>query len=191
MRILKIILPVMLVSGCAGPKPPPTMQPLATPRDFPGVANFAEISPLLYRGAQPTAGGFELLKRMGIKTIVDLRGKSHRDLIDGMGFKYFQIPSSVSRPDEKQIVQLLRIVRDPQNQPVFAHDDSGRDRVGLYVAAYRMVEQGWTARDVEVELPRFHFDPYWTQIPAFLEHLDVDSIRRQLEQPAATQALHS
>lgn len=190
MRMRDFIVLAALLVGCSGPKPPPTTQPLATPRELAGVANFAQISPVLYRGAQPTASGFEMLKQVGIKTIVDLRGKSHRDQIDGMGFKYFQIPSSVSRPDEKQIVQFLRTVRDAQNQPVFVHDDSGGDRVGLYVAAYRMVEQGWTARDVEVELPNFHFDKFWTQIPAFLDRLDVESIRQQLDQPPATQAVH-
>jgi tyrosine-protein phosphatase SIW14 len=123
---------------------------------------------------------------MGIRTIVDVRGKSHIDHIEALGLKYIQIPSSVSRPDEQQIIQFLRVVRDPQNQPVFVHDDLGGDRASLYVAAYRMAEQGWTARDAKAELPRFHFDKYWTQIPEFLEHLDVEAVRRESRRPPTT-----
>ena len=177
---------VALVSCARPPERPATTQPLATPRDLPGIADFAQVSPVLYRGGQPTPSGFEQLKQMGIRTIVDVRGKSHIDHIETFGFKYVQIPSSVSRPDEQQIIQFLRIVRDPQNRPVFVHDDLGGDRVGLYVAVYRMTEEGWTARDAEAELPRFHFDKYWTQIPAFLNQLDVDAIRTESRRPATT-----
>jgi tyrosine-protein phosphatase SIW14 len=179
---------LLLAASCARPIAP-TTRPLATPRDLPGVSNFAQLSPVLYRGAQPTPAGFEMLRQMGIKTIVDVRGKSHRDSIEGTGLRYVQIPSSVSRPDTAQVLEFLRIVRDPLYQPIFVHDDLGADRTALYVAAYRMVEQDWTARDAEAELPRFHFDKYWSQIPAFLEHLDVESIRGQLDQPPSTQKI--
>src|SRR5579863_4534129 len=126
-----VIVLAVAMAGCAPPKAPPTTQPLASPRDLPGVSNFAQVSPVLYRGAQPTAAGFETLGQMGIKTIVDLRGKSHRDSIEGTGFKYVQIPSSVSRPDTEQVREFLRIVRDPQYQPIFVHDDRGADRTAL------------------------------------------------------------
>jgi protein tyrosine phosphatase (PTP) superfamily phosphohydrolase (DUF442 family) len=179
---------IALASCSRPPERPATTQPLGTPSELPGLPDFAQVSAVLYRGGQPTPAGFERLKQMGIRSVVDVRGKSHTDHLEGLGLKYLQIPSSVSRPDRQQIIQFLRIVRDPQNQPVFVHDDLGSDRVGLYVAAYRMVEQGWTARDVEAELPRFHFDKYWTQIPEFLNHLDVDPIREELNHPPSTQS---
>jgi protein tyrosine/serine phosphatase len=156
---------------------------------LPGLPNFAQVSDALYRGGQPTPAGFERLKETGIRTVVDVRGKSHVDHIEGLGMKYIQIPTSVSRPDRQQVIQFLRIVRDPQNQPVFVHDDLGGDRAGLYVAVYRMAEQGWTARDAELELPRFGFDKYWTQIPAFLDRLDVGAIRADSRRPPTTQTL--
>ena len=184
---LSVVTLLILTSSCiAPPKPPATTQPLATPRDLPGRPDFAQVSPVLYRGGQPTPWGFEQLKQIGIRTVVDVRGKSHTDHIESLGLKYIQIPSSVSRPDEQQVILFLRVVRDPQNQPVFVHDDLGGDRVGLYVAAYRMAEEGWTAQDAEAELPRFHFDRYWTQIPAFLNQLDVEAIRIESRRPATT-----
>jgi protein tyrosine phosphatase (PTP) superfamily phosphohydrolase (DUF442 family) len=185
-----VVLTFLILTSCSTrPKELPTTQPLASPQELPGLPDFAQVSPELYRGAQPTPVGFEHLKEMGIRTVVDVRGKSHTDHIESLGLKYIQIPSSVSRPDQQQIIQFLRIVRDPQNQPVFVHDDVGGDRAGLYVAAYRMAEQGWSARDAEAELPRFHFDPYWTQIPTFLDHLDIEAIRTESRRPPTTQTM--
>ena len=170
-----------------------TTQPVATPREIAGVRNFAWVTKTVSRGAQPTRAGFETLKSMGVKTVIDLRGKSHRDEIDGLDLKYVQVPSSISKPDEQQFVDFLRLVRDPHNLPVFVHDDAGADRVGLYVAVYRMVEQGWTSRDARAELDRFHFNPFWTQVPTFLDRLDVESLRHQASlapstRPATTRA---
>ncbi len=167
--------------SCATHKPAPaTTQPIATPVDIPGVRNFAWVSPSLCRGGQPTRAGFEQLQKAGVKTIVNLRGKSTRDDVERMGLKYVQIPSSASKPDEKLVVDFLRTVRDPVNQPVFVHDEAGADRVGVYVGAYRLVEEGWAASDVDVELGQFHFNRYWTQIPRFLHQLNVEGVRKEI-----------
>jgi hypothetical protein len=40
-----------------------------------GVGDFAEVTPTLYRGAQPTPAGFEALAKMGI----DIGGRCARD----------------------------------------------------------------------------------------------------------------
>lgn len=192
-RIVVAILSLGLsmdVCGCSPSASPmsigTTTQPVAVPEQVPGVANFAKVSNVLYRGAQPSAIGFQTLRHMGIKTVVDLRGKIHHDELAGTGLRGIQIPSSAAHPDERQIIEFLRFLRDPANQPVFAHDESGGSRTGCYVAAFRMVEQGWTARDAEVELRYFKFDPFWKGIPAFLNQLDVVQMRRELSAPPTT-----
>ena len=184
-----VIVPLVLAAGSCGhapPAKPATTQPLASPRDLPGLPNFAQVSPVLYRGAQPTPEGFDRLKKIGVKTVVDLRGKSHRDELEGAGLKYVHIPSSAAHLEEQKVVQFLRVVQDPANQPVFVHCERGADRTGGYVAAYRMAEQGWTAQDAEAELPRFHFNPFWQDILSFLNRLDPDKVRQELTQPPAT-----
>ena len=180
---------VTVISCAQRPSPPATFattQPLGAPTNLPGVSNFAQVSPQLYRGGQPTAEGFERLKQIGVRTVIDLRGKSHRDDIEPLGLRYLHIPSSASQPDQQELIQFLRIAVDPASQPVFIHDERGADRVGLYVAAYRMIEQGWTARDAQAELPRFHFNPFWKQIPQFLNKLDPAQMRRLVEESTAT-----
>src|SRR5690349_4861987 len=38
-----------------------------------GILNFAKVSDVLYRGAQPDEAGIESLSRLGVKTIINLR----------------------------------------------------------------------------------------------------------------------
>lgn len=163
-----------------------TTKPVTTPGEVPGIVNFAKVSDVLYRGAQPSTAGFGTLKQMGIRTVVDLRGKIHHDGLEGTGLRGVQIPSSAARPNERQIVEFLRLLREPANQPVFVHDEHGDARTGCYVAAYRMIEQNWTSREAEVEMRYFRLDPFWKGIPAFLDQLDVARVRRELDEPPAT-----
>ena len=180
-------------SSCAARRPlaPPTTQPLASPRDLSGVPNFARVSDVLYRGAQPNREGFTLLRAIGVKTVVDLRGEVHQDDLEGLGLKYVHIPSDVFHPRQSQMIEFLRVVNDPANQPVFVHCQRGADRTGCYVGVYRIVEQGWTARDAEAELPRFHFNPFFGDVPAFLRGLDAEKMRQELIEPPTRPATHS
>src|SRR5215471_18030959 len=47
---------------------------LAVKMQIPGIADAGKVNEFLYRGAQPNEEGLEQLKRLGIDTIVDLRG---------------------------------------------------------------------------------------------------------------------
>lgn len=118
-----------------------------------GLPNFYKVSDTLYRGAQPTQEGFMELKKMGIKTIINLR-KFHTDekLINGMGFNYVQIPSATNIPDKEKYLKFLKIVRNPEMQPVFVHCNHGADRTGTAAALYRINIQGWDTEEAIREL---------------------------------------
>jgi|SRR5665213_64689 len=187
-RILSIVVPILACAvgfSCGNDvhsaPPPPTTRPRATSSEWTGVHNAARVSANLYRGGQPTQAGFATLKSMGIKTIVDLRGKSHLDKADGLGLSLVHIPANIERPNVEQIIAFLHLMRSPASTPVFIHDDLGADRVGLFVAAYRMVEEDWSADDALAELPQFRFDVYWISVPKFIRHLDVKAIREKLD----------
>src|SRR5204862_3128136 len=58
---------------------------------IPGVKNFGEVTPLLYRGAQPSPEGFKTLAGMGINIVVDARlsGKdAENKTVTGLGMQY-------------------------------------------------------------------------------------------------------
>jgi tyrosine-protein phosphatase SIW14 len=161
-------------------------RPLATPSELPGVGgtpgvpNFAQVAPGLYRGAQPTAEGFAALKKMGVKTVIDLRSMhSDRDKLKGLGLRYAEIPCFAWHPEDEDVARFLKLVADPANQPIFVHCAQGADRTGYMVAAYRMVEQGWSADDARQEMTGFHFHPLWTEITEYLGKFDAAKMRQR------------
>jgi tyrosine-protein phosphatase SIW14 len=125
----------------------------ATPIAKEGLPNFFKVSDILYRGAQPTKNGFLELKKMGIKTIINLR-EYHTDenFINGMGFTYFQIPTSTSNPLRGHYQKFLDIVKNPDLQPVFVHCQRGADRSGTAIALYRITIQKWDTDEAIREL---------------------------------------
>ena len=178
-----LILLGLLCGSCAheAPRKSPTTQPLASPRDLPGLPNFGRVSDVLYRGAQPSPEGFRQLKQMGVKTVVDLRGESHRDELEDVGLKYIHIPTNVFQIEEPKVIEFLRTVQDPANQPVFVHCQHGADRTGCYVAAYRIVEQGWSEPDARLDLYNFRYNPFFGSVTTYLRQLDPEHVRRQLD----------
>ena len=154
--------------------------PLATPTSpAKGLANFARLSPDLYRGEQPTKEGFAALAKMGIKTVVNLRAlHSDEEKLKGTGLRYINIPIYTWNLKKEQVAQFLKIVTDPAQTPVFVHCQHGSDRTGTMCAIYRMAVQDWPrARAIE-ELPRFGFHEIWRNLRNFLQGLDIGEMRR-------------
>jgi tyrosine-protein phosphatase SIW14 len=162
-------------------------QELARPRnDIPGLKNFAKVSEQLYRGAQPTQEGFAELKKMGIKTIVNLRAfHSDEKEIKGLGLRYVKISFKPWRPEEEDVLKFLKVVADPKNQPVFVHCQHGADRTGTMVVIYRAAVQGWDIKDAMEELPGFGFHEVWSDLKDYLLGLDVKAIPEKVKSEPA------
>jgi tyrosine-protein phosphatase SIW14 len=125
---------------------------------LPGVPNFGQVTPSLFRGAQPSEDGFGALAKMGVGIVVDLRGDSddERERVTKLGMEYIAIPSHCSRMTEDGVAKFLTIVRDHPNKKVFVHCKYGVDRTGMMVAAYR-ISRGWTAEESRREMESFGF----------------------------------
>ena len=130
----------------------------------PEIDNFGQINPNYYRGAQPDRAGFAVLKRLGVKTIINLRDDAMREesawVLDS-GMRYFNIPLTTSRPaTAEQTAQFLKLVNDPANQPVYVHCQGGKHRAGEMTAIYRITNDGWTAAQAYREMQRYKFDSF-------------------------------
>lgn len=127
-----------------------------------GVPNFGKLNDNYYRGAQPKGEAFAELKRLGIKTVVDLRKDNMREaqaLAERHGLRYVNIPLTTSQPPtEEQTAYFLRLVNDPANGPVYVHCKGGRHRTGVMTAIYRMTREGWTADQAYDEMKAFDFE---------------------------------
>jgi tyrosine-protein phosphatase SIW14 len=158
-----------------------------SPIDIPGVNNFAQVSPILYRGEQPTREGFLELKRRGIKTVINLRNHhSDEKFLVGTGLRYVRIKSTAVRIEDEDTLAFLAALHDPANQPVFVHCLHGSDRTGAAVAAYRIVEQGWTAEEAIRELRNFGHHEYFFGVRRYIRRLadrKADFARDRLPPP--------
>jgi protein tyrosine/serine phosphatase len=125
-----------------------------------GIHNFGHISDGLYRGAQPDEPGILSLKRLGIKTIVDLRmtkdtWKQEAGLALAHGIVYTNIPfKGTGRPKQDQIATALAIIQNSPG-PVFVHCQYGCDRTGTIIACYRIRHDGWSNAAALAEARRY------------------------------------
>ena len=126
------------------------------------IDNFGRVNDNYYRGAQPDGRDYADLAAIGVKTLVNLTSDDadpgERAMTERAGMHYFQIPMTTHQPPTAaQLAEFMRIVNDPDNQPVYVHCVGGRHRTGVMTAAYRMSEDGWTAERAFKEMKDFKF----------------------------------
>lgn len=132
------------------------------------LPNFHQVNDNLYRGAQPTKAGILELKKIGIKTIIDLRGADEKAEVEenwaqSAGIKFINIPlNNWFGPKDAKIEKILAAINNAENQPVFVHCKRGADRTGTVIGVYRIAHDGWTAKQVNDEAKDFGFG--WWQI---------------------------
>ena len=125
------------------------------------VPNFHRVNERLYRGGQPRPGQLRRLAALGIKTVVNLRAADEHSRAEeaeaqAAGLRYFNVPMpGYARPADRRVEQVLDVINDPQNQPVFVHCKRGADRTGTIIAAYRISHDGWTSTQAKQEATRY------------------------------------
>jgi tyrosine-protein phosphatase SIW14 len=114
--------------------------------DVPGVTNFHQVDEHIYRGAQPHGQAFAGLAKIGIKTVIDLRGEtSEQTAVESAGMHYVRLPwSGFKAPGDSQIATVLSLLNDSSAWPVFVHCKRGADRTGTAIACYRIAHDHWT-----------------------------------------------
>lgn len=152
----------------------------AQPIELPGLPNLHKVSDDLYRGAEPTPEGVQQLKKLGVKTVIDLRSSGSPDDLSGTGMTYVRIRSTAWQPDEKTVVQFLQIVTDAGRTPVFVHCRRGADRTGLMCAVYRIAVQGWTKEQAIDEMTHGGFGFYsgWQNLVRYVHDLDIERLKQ-------------
>jgi len=150
----------------------------------PGIPNTGRINDHLYRGAQPRSQGLAELKKLGITTVVDLRGEDpdtiawERRQADSLGLRFVHIPvSGWSPPTDEQVVQFLSLFHNNPKEKIFVHCRFGNDRTGVFVATYRIALDKWPAEQAMKEMYLFGFNGFWhpsmkTFIREFPAHLN-------------------
>ncbi len=169
LRLLLLTL-VPLTGGCGA----------TVGRNVGGVPNLATVDPApeaIYRGGQPSKAGFATLKKMGVKTVIDLRDDAvpwEESVVTRQGMTYVNIPSNAARTGPTTISAFLTAVSAAE-RPIYIHCKRGRDRTGLEVACYRLVHQqdAWTRQKAIDDLRRHgHQRVFFPGIERYLRTFD-------------------
>lgn len=107
----------------------------------------------VYRSGELTvAATAKVVERYGIRTIVDLGAhepgtpeeRIAQKTAEALGVKRYRLDlEGDATGDPNEYVRALRILTDPEAQPVLVHCAAGAERTGCIAALYRQVEQGW------------------------------------------------
>lgn len=139
-RVLPILIMSMLIEGCVS-------------RGH-GLHNFGAISakPIVYfRGARPSNEGLNLLRDIGVKSILDLTQGGETDPDEELtclefGIIYHHHPLSGWTPASMEDLEFIWNLLQIMPKPVYVHCVWGSDRTGE-VMAYLRVKQGWTSEE--------------------------------------------
>jgi hypothetical protein len=196
MRLLLIASALAFIGGCATPAPAASD---ARPASWaipvaagPALPNLYRVNASLYRSAQLSRAGFDLLESRAslvpgdpaINTVVSLRAfNDDRSLVESASvLRLEQISFKTWHAEDEDVVKFLRIVTTPALQPVLVHCRHGSDRTGTMVAVYRVVVEGWTKAQAKDEMIHggFGFHPIWQNLLQYIDALDVAALRAEV-----------
>lgn len=178
-------LPLLLIlvsSGVAAESDRPICW--ATQIQMQGVGNFYKITDYLYRSEQPTEEGMKNLKKMGIKTVINLRAfHSDLDKTKKAGLLNEELSVKTWHIEDEDVIRVLRIIRKRENGPFLMHCWRGADRLGVICAMFRIVEQGWTKDEAIQEMVKggYGFKAAWGTIIEYVKNVDAERIRKEVE----------
>src|SRR3990172_4373198 len=95
-----------------------TPTPPARKLEMSGVPKFGQVTPTLYRGAEPTDEGLRQLKELGVGIVVCLRGtpddeqRPEPGRVEALGMRHVAIPWSASQPpSHERVLRLLNVIQ--------------------------------------------------------------------------------
>jgi protein tyrosine/serine phosphatase len=135
----------------------------------------AAVGPGVYRGHVPTRDAdFAELRRLGIRTIVDIRGNTplaslrERHRAEQHGFAYIHVRMGFRPLRDGTGDRALAVLADEANYPLYLHCELDRDRTSALVAAYRVQVQGWDIPSAEAEARDFGIRRYFVGLNRYV-----------------------
>ena len=114
------------------------------------LSNFQQVNDSICRGAQPSNEGLRELAKLGVHTVLDLRGGEGRaskeaEVAHSLGMQYVNIPlDGFKAPTPDEVSRIFAILNDQSSGKVFVHCRRGADRTGTILALYRIQHDHWT-----------------------------------------------
>jgi protein tyrosine/serine phosphatase len=182
-KIFPFLLMILIVGSPALADVPNRPFEWAVPIQLPGVPNLHKINDNLYRSAQPTKQGMKNLKKLGMKTVINLRAfHSDIDELRDTGLLDEELSVKTWHIENEDVIRVLKIIREKENGPFLMYCKYGADRTGVMSAMYRIVEQGWSKDEAieEMVYGGYGFHSMWLNIIRYVKNVDIEKIKRAL-----------
>jgi tyrosine-protein phosphatase SIW14 len=164
MRIIPVVLAIV-VSACASASDSQSSDEELAKAP---MENFRKVRTGVYRGGHPDTSGVAFLKKLGVKTIIDLEVG---DFIEAMpwdisqelddakhqGIKVLRYPMSALEPAvsddfDHMIDTIMTKLDDASLLPIYVHCAHGQDRTGLVIGLERVIDEGWKPKAAYQEM---------------------------------------
>lgn len=171
MRNVLLLVGVLALTACAAdvePEAQDDQAELSAP-----IANFKTVRPGLYRGGHPDSKGIDYLKKLGVKTIVDLEvgdfieatpwsisdelDQAAKAKITVLRFPMSAFEAAESDRFDRQMDDILAVLGDAAKKPLYVHCKHGQDRTGLVIGLERVFVEGWTPKAAHDEMVKLGF----------------------------------
>lgn len=142
--------------------------------------NLYKINDSLYRSEQPDSLDVEILNKLGIVSILNLR-KYHNDIdfLKTKNFNFYEVEMHAYWIKNKNVIEALKIINNAP-KPLLIHCKHGSDRTGLIVAMYRIIFEDWTKEKAIDELKKYGFHTIFFNIPRYIRNVDKEKIKEQV-----------
>lgn len=133
-------------------------------------SNFGKVTDGVYRSNQPTFARFERYKKMGIKSVLNLRGESvespyqfEKDTCRKLGLKLVNAKiyarKAAGRDELLHLIDCFHSIE----KPFLMHCKSGADRAGFASVLYLMVMEGKSLEEARKHLSVRYIHLKWTK----------------------------
>jgi protein tyrosine/serine phosphatase len=112
--------------------------------------------------------------------VINLRAfNSDDDEVRGTNLRTARVKILTWNIDDDHVIDVMRMLRNPENGPYLLHCQHGADRTGLMSAMYRILEQGWSVDDALAELTGggYGYHAVWKNILRYVRSADVEGLR--------------
>jgi uncharacterized protein (TIGR01244 family) len=115
-----------------------------------GANNFHRLDADFASGGLTTADAFAAIKRLGFKTVVNLRAPSEQgadiegegEVVRKAGMRYVSLPFASAKPDDDAVAKFLELARNPWNLPLYVHCVSAQ-RANTFWLIKRVLVDRW------------------------------------------------
>jgi len=109
------------------------------------IPNFSRVNDRISAAGQPSQQAFEQLKKMGYKTIINLRtaeegADKEKEIVEKLGLRYINIPITPQTITQEKVKQLAEVINDESSGRILIHCASS-NRVGGMWFLHRVMNE--------------------------------------------------